>query len=176
MAVHRYPSHYDAHFQAQAELYFGEVLIDGNQVDWRWFKAQGIAESGLRPTAVSPAGAQGVMQIMPATAAEIGARLHLEADVFNPFTNIKFGVYYDLRMWRIWGREVGLERLMFMFASYNAGAGNILKAQKLAEPKDQWWAVAKELPRITGIRNSQETIGYVKRIFAEYAQLCEASA
>jgi membrane-bound lytic murein transglycosylase MltF len=76
-----------------------------------------------------------------------------------------------LRMWRMWGEERDLERLRFALGSYNAGAGNILKAQALASPTDQWWAIAKALPRVTGIGHARETVGYVKRVEAFYREL-----
>lgn len=166
-------SRYDDQFRLQAELYFSEALIDGKPIDWRWFKAQAMAESGLNPKAVSRAGARGIMQMMPATFAECKIQLSLpDADPFDPLIGIKMGIYYDRRMWRIWGNESGLERLRFTFAAYNAGAGNIIKAQRLASPTDQWWAVAKALPRITGIGHAKETTQYVKRIEAFHRQLC----
>ena len=162
---------YDQQFRNQAAVYFSGIRLCGQPLDWRWFKAQGMAESSLNPTAISPAGARGVMQLMPATSAEIARELDLPDEPFNPLWNIKFGVYYDWKMWRIWEKEQDLERLRFMFASYNAGAGNIIKAQRLASPTDQWWAVARELPRITGIGHARETTSYVKCIEAFYRQL-----
>ena len=86
----------------------------------------------------------------------------------------KFGLHYDRRMWRIWKQEQGLERLRFMFGSYNAGSGNIVKAQKIATPPHLWWAVAKELPRVIGIGNARETAQYVKRIEAFYREITNA--
>jgi len=166
------PTIYDEQFQLQAATYFDKVLIDECPMDWRWFKAQAWAESDFRVKSVSPAGARGIMQVMPKTSEKIAKELYLFDDMFDPLLCIKFGVYYDLKMWRIWGKEQGVERLRFMFGSYNAGAGNIIKAQRLASPTNQWWAVAKELPRITGIKNARETTQYVKRIEAYYRQLC----
>ncbi|MBV5328867.1 MAG: transglycosylase SLT domain-containing protein [Chlorobium sp.] len=162
---------YDEQFRLQAEVSFGDVNINGQPLDWRWLKAQELQESRLDARAVSGKGAKGLMQLMPGTSAEIARRLHLPDDPFDPLLNIKFGVFYDRQMWRIWSKEQGLERLRFMFASYNAGAGNIIKAQKLASPTDQWWAVAKELPKITGIGNARETTGYVKKIDGYHRQL-----
>ena len=46
-------------------------------------------ESSFKPRAVSPAGARGLMQLMPATAARLGVR---EGDLFDPHTNIRAGV------------------------------------------------------------------------------------
>ena len=56
---------YDQYFRKYAKRYFGP------NVDWQWFKAQGIAESALRDDANSPAGAKGIMQILPSTFEEI---------------------------------------------------------------------------------------------------------
>ena len=162
---------YDEQFRTQAAIYFEGVLIDGAPVDWRWFKAQAMAESNMDHRAVSPAGARGLMQLMPKTSAEIAKAMQVPDDPFDPLLCIKMGVYYDRRMWRIFKAEAGLERLRFMFAAYNAGAGNIIKAQKQAVPADRLWAVAKELPRITGIGNARETTGYVKRIESFYRLL-----
>ena len=54
-----------------------------------------------------------------------------------------------------------------MFGSYNAGEGNILRAQKIAREKkinpNLWEAIELTLPMVTGKR-SNETIGYIKRI------------
>ena len=56
---------YDEYFRKYSKRYFGPHF------DWRWFKAQAIAESGLKHDAKSWVGAVGVMQIMPATFEEI---------------------------------------------------------------------------------------------------------
>lgn len=167
----RRTSIYDQHFRNQADLYFCTVRMCGQPLDWRWFKAQAMAESNLDPKAISSHGARGIMQLMPGTSAELAAEMSLPDDPFDPMLNIKMGIYYDLKMYRIFAAETDLERLRFMFAAYNAGAGNIIKAQKLASPTDQWWAVAKELPRITGQGNAWQTRTYVKLIEADYTKL-----
>lgn len=149
---------YDLHFKRWAEAYFPGY-------DWRWFKAQGMAESGLRPQAVSPCGAMGLMQIMPSTAKELGLRRP-----FVPELSIEAGIRYDRKLWRAW-RKRGLkaypEDLYFTFASYNAGLGHIEKAWRLAKRVFCWARVAIRLGEVTG-RRASETISYVHRIRAYY--------
>jgi membrane-bound lytic murein transglycosylase F len=54
-----------------------------------------------------------------------------------------------------------------MFGSYNAGKGNIIKAQKIAKNKglnpNMWKSIQSTLPDVTG-KNSKETIGYINKI------------
>ena len=154
---------YDELFQRFAAEFFG-----GFDVDWRWFRAQGIVESGLDPRAVSPAGAMGILQLMPGTSAEMAVRLNLVDSPANPEFNIRCGIAYDRRCWDIWKQEAGIERLSFMFASYNAGPGNIIKAQWLAVVKNKWSSVSTQLHRITGSDDAPETINYVRRIKKVY--------
>ena len=56
------------------------------------------SESHFRPTAVSPVGARGLMQLMPATASGIARKLGItnykDSDLFNPETSINFGTYH----------------------------------------------------------------------------------
>ena len=56
---------FDQYFSKYSKRHFGVGF------DWRYFKAQAVAESNLRPDATSRAGAVGVMQIMPRTYEEI---------------------------------------------------------------------------------------------------------
>jgi soluble lytic murein transglycosylase-like protein len=57
------PSQYDQHFKDAAALY---------NLDWRDLKLRAVAESGLNPTAQSSQGAQGIMQMVPAMAKQLG--------------------------------------------------------------------------------------------------------
>lgn len=156
---------YDHLFQRYTAEFFA-----GIDVDWRWFKAQGIAESNLDPLAVSPVGATGIMQLMPKTYAELTMKLGyppgptMAGMIYDPAVNIRCGIAYDRRCWDIWKRESDEERLWFMLASYNAGPGNIIKAQRMAAVKDRWSSVSTHLHKITGSDDAPETINYVRRI------------
>lgn len=116
---------YDSHFRKYTKRYFG------GGYDWRWFKSQGIAESGLRNDAVSHAGAVGIMQIMPSTYEEIHRKSpYLSAGTLkDPRWNIAAGIFYDRILYKRWKRSLSNstidERLYLTFASYNAGYGKM---------------------------------------------------
>lgn len=158
------------------DVYFRQygTQYGGPHIDWLWFKSQAMAESGLNPEAKSSAGAIGVMQLMPSTAEEIAARLGIACLPLVPHLNIQMGIAYCKRCWDVWQAEDEIERLRFTFASYNAGTGNIVKAQKLAGqsqlPTDRWEYVARMLQMVTG-RHAAETIHYVERIERIYKHL-----
>ena len=72
-------------------------------------------ESSYNPTAVSRAGAQGLMQLMPATAADLGVK-----DSFDPLENISGGSRYLSRLLDKYAGD--LDRAL---AAYNWGQGNV---------------------------------------------------
>jgi len=79
-----------------------------------WIGAVMRAESGGDPRAVSPKGAMGLMQIMPATWAELRARYGLGADPYDPYDNILAGTVYLRALYDRYGYPN-------LFAAYNAG-------------------------------------------------------
>jgi soluble lytic murein transglycosylase-like protein len=75
------------------------------------------AESAFRPNARSHAGAQGLMQLIPATAARFGV-----ADAYDPKQNIAGGVQYLSWLMKRFGGDLTL-----VAAGYNAGEGAVAK-------------------------------------------------
>ncbi len=83
----------------------------------RWIRAVMIAESGGDPHALSPAGAMGLMQIMPATWSELSDRYHFGNDLYEPGANILAGAAYLREMYDRYGSTAA------MLSAYNAGPG-----------------------------------------------------
>jgi soluble lytic murein transglycosylase-like protein len=79
-----------------------------------WIRRVIVRESGGDPRAVSPAGALGLMQLMPATWAEMRARLGLGVDPFDVRDNVLAGAAYLRQMLDRFGAPGFL-------AAYNAG-------------------------------------------------------
>ena len=97
--------------------------------DWRLIVAQMYQESGFDPSRVSFAGAEGLLQVLPRTAADLGVDPGKLAD---PDVGIAAGIGY-----LAWTRKrfpdlpVG-EQLWFALGAYNAGAGHIRDGRRLA--------------------------------------------
>ena len=121
-------------------------------IDPRLLRAQAKQESSGNPNAVSYAGAQGLMQLMPRTAAGLGV-----TDASDPEQSVAGGAKYMRQQLDKYGGNVGLA-----LAAYNAGPGNIDKAIKLAGTTDVDTVLAT-LPQVTG-RHAAETQGYVRNI------------
>ncbi|TNF97778.1 MAG: murein transglycosylase [Gammaproteobacteria bacterium] len=151
----KWTNEYDGHFRKYSKRYFGP------NIDWHWFKAQGIAESALNSKAKSSAGAKGIMQILPSTFGDIQKRNPHFISLTEPRWNIAAGIYYDRQLYRnLTDIQSFQSRLYMTFAGYNAGYGGVLKALKKApgekKSEKEWDDVYQYLPR--------ETRGYVKRI------------
>jgi membrane-bound lytic murein transglycosylase F len=154
---------YDRYFAKYTERIFGPDF------DWRYFKAQALAESTMRPDARSPKGALGIMQLMPCTFEEVvRENPWIEGDIHDPEWNIAAGICYNRALWKIWdGERPFEERLSFMFGAYNAGKGTILEAQEIALQQGlnarSWSVVEKTLPQVIGSGGGQ-IIAYVERV------------
>jgi membrane-bound lytic murein transglycosylase F len=107
--------------------------------DWRLIASQAYTESRFDPKAKSWVGAQGVMQVMPRTARELGFQ-----DVVKPKNGIHAGVKYMARMRERFEPSLPVKvRNWFALASYNAGFGHVLDARRLASEQgwnpDRWF-------------------------------------
>jgi soluble lytic murein transglycosylase-like protein len=81
-------------------------------------------ESGFRTTALSPKGAQGLMQLMPGTAARYGV-----TNVFDPVQNIIGGTRYLKDLLQLFHGRIDL-----VLAGYNAGEGAVMKYGQTIPP------------------------------------------
>lgn len=115
-------------------------------VDAALIRAVMRTESAFNPLVVSPAGAQGLMQLMPALAEEMGV-----TNVFDPRQNVMGGAKYLRQLLDATGGDIPLT-----LASYNAGPGNVA--------------------RYKGIPPFKETRDYVKKITALLADEDERRA
>lgn len=118
----------------------------------RLVKAVMRAESAFNPNAVSPKGAGGLMQIMPATAKALGLK---EKDRFDPDKNVEAGSRYLQQQIKRFGDE------KLALAAYNWGPENVAKAKaKLeAEGEPVTWENIKSITKIPG-----ETREYVDKV------------
>jgi hypothetical protein len=101
-------------------------------------------ESGFQPAAVSPKGAQGLMQLMPATARSLGV-----TDALDPAQNVDGGARYLKQL--VAEQRGDLTRAL---AAYNAGPGAV--------------------KRHGGVPPYKETLHYVKRVLRRYGKAAPA--
>lgn len=97
------------------EIYTEASQTYGVSVDL--LKAMTQQESNFNPNATSRSGAQGLMQLMPATAAELGV-----TNAYDPYQNIMGGAKYIKQMLDKYNGNVSLA-----LAAYNAGSNNVDK-------------------------------------------------
>lgn len=141
-----------------------------------WVEAQCQAESHGDPIAVSPAGAQGLLQLMPMTAAEVGV-----TNPFDPEDNLRGGIRYLKKQYLALKSLPDPDRLYWAFSAYNGGLGYTLKALATAkadnEPDATSWEVGRfwfmhYLCQVKGKRPDYNQIWhYVRRIRREFSRL-----
>lgn len=133
--------------------------------DWLLLKAQCYQESRLRPFAVSPVGASGLCQFMPGTWREAMDALDLtEDDVWLPRASIRAAAWYMGRLHNLWSSpRPAMDRAMISMASYNAGAGHLLDAQRRCDDARLYSGIIPCLPAVTG-HHADETQDYVQKI------------
>ena len=154
------------------------------ELDWRLLASLTFQESRFNPRARSWAGARGLMQVMPGTAAGFGI-----SNLNNPEENIKAGTEYLKYLQELWKPEIkdSKERIKFILASYNAGPGHVedarLLTKKHGKNPDIWFnnveVFLKNLsnPRLYndpdvkhGYCRGEEPYKYVRIILKRYKQ------
>lgn len=134
----------------QVQLHLREAS-QAQRLDYELVKAVITAESGFDAQAVSPKGAIGLMQVIPATAERFGvngsARAPIERQLADPRTNIRTGTRYLRHLMDLFNGQLDLA-----LAAYNAGEGAVQRA-------------GNRIPQI------RETQNYVKTVLQIYAAL-----
>jgi membrane-bound lytic murein transglycosylase MltF len=129
--------------------------------------AQGYQESGLDQNVKSAVGAIGVMQVMPATGAELRV-----GDITLTEPNIHAGAKYMDQLMTRYFPDANFDetnRTLFAFASYNAGAGRIAQMRKEGQKRgldpDKWF---NNVEIVTAEKVGLETTTYVRNIYKYY--------
>ena len=151
--------------------------------DWRLLAAQVYKESQFDPDAKSWAGARGLLQLMPATAKELGYK---PGNLKKAEISISAGTDYLAYLQEYWADiPDSIERVKFILASYNVGKNHIRDARKLAEAfdanPDVWtgnveeYILKKSSPKFYnhpvveyGYARGSEPYEYVRDIFDTY--------
>lgn len=158
--------------------------------DWKLLAAIADVESRFDTSKVSPAGAFGLMQVMPATYRHMIARLGIrDSDTVSTRLNVYAAVQQlsDMdRQFHFINRE---ERLNYILAAYNCGHGHVFDAMRIARSEGinryRWSNIEEVIRRMKleevysdttickfGIFYGDETIRYVRNVRGKYQEYC----
>ncbi len=160
------------------------IKENAKRLDWDWLLLASMVmqESQFNPKAKSWVGAQGLLQLMPATAKHYGIKNRQD-----PAQSLKGGTDYLINLEKRWisNMEDTTDLSAFVMASYNAGPGHIIDARALVTEhggnRDNWEDVSKYLALLStkkyynhpvvklGYCRGQEPVNYVKHINSRYA-------
>jgi membrane-bound lytic murein transglycosylase F len=160
---------------------FREAAHDAG-IDWRLLASQAVQESRLDPNARSQFGALGVMQLMPATAAELGVD-----DPLDPAKSIRGGARFMKKLVERYNDpKIELkDRVRFALAAYNVGPMHVRDARALAAREgfdpNRWFNHVENAllllskPRYYqkaeyGYCRGEEPVRYVSQIQSRYDQ------
>lgn len=161
----------------KATIAFFKKYASQYKFEWLMIAAQAYQESTIDQTKTSSAGAVGVMQIKPSTAADKSVNIHgVDKDIEK---NINAGVKYLNFIMENYFTDAQMNRIdrgLFAFASYNAGPNRIAKLRKQAEAEGlnpNVWFNNVELVAAKEI--GAETVTYVSNIYKYYVAYQMAS-
>lgn len=130
-----------------------------NNIDPFFMAAVIKTESGFDPNAKSPAGAMGLLQIMPDTgkwvAEQMGQKEFTANNLYNPETSIKMGAWYLANLKQEFKGDQTL-----VLAAYNAGRGNV----KQWLENQHWTGDEKTIDQIP----FPETRNYIRKVMVNY--------
>jgi membrane-bound lytic murein transglycosylase F len=157
---------------------------DSIKWDWRLLASLIYQESRFDPTVKSWAGAFGLMQIMPETGKNFGIDI-----TSSPENNMKAGMLYISYLQDFFSDRIpdSTERLKFVLAAYNAGAGNIVDAMNLASKHGKnpvlwdenvaFYLLKKSEPRYyndpvvkNGYCRGDESVNFVSQVLERYSE------
>ena len=146
-----------------------KLYADKYEFDWLLIAAQAYQESRFDQTKTSHAGAVGVMQVLPSTSASKAVGI---PDISSLDNNVHAGVKYLhwLRKTYYSNEAISaLDRVLFSFAAYNAGPGNMKRARRRAKSlgfdPNRWFGNV-EIGMYRAV--SGEPASYVRNIYKYY--------
>jgi membrane-bound lytic murein transglycosylase MltF len=149
---------------------FFKKYADQYNFDWLMIAAQAYQESQIDQSRRSSAGAVGVMQIKPSTAA--GNPININDVETNAERNIQAGVKYLNFVMDQYFKGEPIDRMnrgLFAFASYNAGPARVAKLRKQAADEgldpNRWF---NNVELIAAKEIGKETVNYVSNIYKYY--------
>lgn len=122
-----------AQLEAAADRAAAEARIDP-----RLLRAIAQAESSWNPRAVSPVGARGIVQIMPATWAELLNRYGGPNDPFDAAQNFRLGAHYLREIGEYLARQGVPLTIRRVAAAYNGGMGMVTRRYKEGRDESGW--------------------------------------
>ncbi|SDJ64204.1 Membrane-bound lytic murein transglycosylase MltF [Ferrimonas sediminum] len=153
---------------AQLQQWF-QTYAEQYQFDWVLLASFAYQESKFKQTARSSAGAVGIMQVLPSTAADKQVAIK---DIHKPENNIHAGTkYLSVIRSRYFDDEAlsPFDQMIFSIAAYNAGPNRINRLRQQASQRgldpNRWFGNVEYL---AAARIGSETVNYVANIYRYY--------
>lgn len=135
------------------------------RINWRLIASQSFQESRFDHSRKSKAGAEGLMQIKPSTAADPNVGIK---NIKSPEANVNAGVKYLRFLADRYFSDPEIDdfnRVLFALAAYNAGPIRIVRLRKKSATPNQWFgAIEWDVSKTIG----SEPVRYVRNIYVYY--------